>query len=87
MKRKHSELNDKPSETRPQEAENAENGDGTSKETTTFTTMGLDPRILQAIVKLKFASPTLVQEKAIPLALEGKDILGMDHALRFAELY
>ena len=30
---------------------------------------------LQAIATLGWSSPTLIQEKAIPLALEGKDIL------------
>lgn len=41
-----------------------------------FKIFGLDPRLLQATVKEGFNSPTLVQIKAIPLALEGKDILG-----------
>ncbi|WRT64337.1 ATP-dependent RNA helicase DBP9 [Kwoniella shivajii] len=35
----------------------------------------LDPRILAALADLKFAHPTLVQAKAIPLLLEGKDVL------------
>lgn len=47
-----------------------------------FASFGLDARLLQAIAKLGFASPTLVQEKAIPLALEGKDILGMFLSVR-----
>lgn len=42
----------------------------------TFQSLGLDARLLQGIAKLGFANPTLVQAKAIPLALEGKDILG-----------
>lgn len=42
-----------------------------------FSNLGLDARLLQGIAKLNFAHPTLVQAKAIPLALEGKDILGM----------
>lgn len=37
--------------------------------------MGLDDRLLEAIAGLKWSEPTLIQEKAIPLALEGKDIL------------
>lgn len=41
-----------------------------------FVNLGLDARLLQAIMKQKFVKPTLVQSKAIPLALEGKDILG-----------
>lgn len=42
----------------------------------TFAELGLDARLLQAINKEKFAAPTPVQARAIPLALSGKDILG-----------
>jgi len=43
----------------------------------TFTSFSnlLDSRLLRALADLGFARPTLVQAKAIPLALEGKDIL------------
>ena len=44
---------------------------------TSFDGMGLDPRLLQAVANDKFSQPTPVQARAIPLALEGKDILGM----------
>lgn len=47
-----------------------------------FSNLGLDARLLQGIAKLNFAHPTLVQAKAIPLALEGKDILGMNCYLK-----
>lgn len=40
-----------------------------------FTQLGLDPRLLQAVAKLKFEKPTLVQRKAIPLAISGQDVL------------
>ncbi|CAH1783408.1 unnamed protein product [Owenia fusiformis] len=40
-----------------------------------FHQMGLDDRLLKAIAKLGWLQPTLIQEKAIPLALEGKDVL------------
>ncbi|KAL3864231.1 hypothetical protein ACJMK2_005935 [Sinanodonta woodiana] len=40
-----------------------------------FHEMGLDDRILKAISKLGWSSPTPIQERAIPLALEGKDVL------------
>ena len=43
---------------------------------TDFEALNLDPRLRQALIKEKFGKPTLVQAKAIPLALEGKDILG-----------
>ncbi|ODN77948.1 ATP-dependent RNA helicase DBP9 [Cryptococcus amylolentus CBS 6039] len=39
-----------------------------------FSTL-IDSRILVALADQKFASPTLVQAKAIPLLLEGKDVL------------
>lgn len=41
-----------------------------------FEALNLDPRLRQALIKENFSKPTLVQAKAIPLALEGKDILG-----------
>lgn len=40
-----------------------------------FHEMGLDDRILKAIAKLSWAEPTLIQEKTIPLLLDGKDVL------------
>ncbi|CZS91385.1 probable ATP dependent RNA helicase [Rhynchosporium agropyri] len=40
-----------------------------------FAGLGLDSRLLQGITKQNFQNPTLVQSKAIPLALEGRDIL------------
>ena len=36
-----------------------------------FHEMGLDDRLLLAISRQKWHTPTLIQEKAIPLALEG----------------
>lgn len=44
-------------------------------ESTTFENFNLDPRLLQAVAKSQFTSPTEVQAQAIPPALEGKDIL------------
>jgi ATP-dependent RNA helicase DDX56/DBP9 len=49
---------------------------GTDKNDLDFEALNLDPRLRQALIKEKFTKPTLVQSKAIPLALEGKDILG-----------
>jgi ATP-dependent RNA helicase DDX56/DBP9 len=40
-----------------------------------FAELQLEPRLLRAIRDLKWASPTAVQSQAIPLALEGRDIL------------
>lgn len=42
----------------------------------TFEALNLDPRLLQAVLKEKYLKPTPVQAAAIPLALEGRDILG-----------
>lgn len=42
-----------------------------------FGDFGLDSRLLHALMNEKFSKPTPVQSKAIPLALEGKDILGI----------
>ena len=44
---------------------------------TTFSSFShlLDARILRALADMGFARPTLVQAKAIPLALENRDIL------------
>lgn len=67
MKRKL-DSNDAPS---VEEAEGAKYGEPT------FESLNLDARLLQALSKEKFNKPTLVQAEAIPLALEGKDILGM----------
>lgn len=47
-----------------------------NKTSQTFEDLGLDSRILQAIAKEGFISPTPVQAHSVPLALEGKDILG-----------
>ena len=45
------------------------------EEESTFASLGLDSRLLQGIAKQNFNSPTLVQRKAIPLALDGRDVL------------
>ena len=47
----------------------------TADQKASFSDFGLDPRLVQAIAQEKYREPTLVQSKAIPLALEGKDVL------------
>ena len=47
-----------------------------SSSSSSFSKFGLDPRLLQALAQEGFSTPTLVQAEVIPLALEGKDILG-----------
>lgn len=41
-----------------------------------FNGFGLPPKLLQALARIQFTEPTPIQAKAIPLALEGRDILG-----------
>ena len=43
----------------------------------TFQELGIEPRLLQALTALKITVPTPIQEKAIPGALEGKDLVGI----------
>ena len=52
-----------------------DDGDEDKKKTFPFHEMGLDDRILKAIAKLGWINPTLIQERAIPLIIEGKDLL------------
>lgn len=42
-----------------------------------FYGLGIAPRLLQILESLKFTTPTPIQEKAIPVAVEGKDIIGV----------
>ncbi|RYZ61417.1 MAG: DEAD/DEAH box helicase, partial [Proteobacteria bacterium] len=41
----------------------------------TWDSLGLDPRILELITQAGYTKPSPVQEKSIPLALEGKDLI------------
>jgi superfamily II DNA/RNA helicase len=52
----------------------------------TFNVFGLDSRLLQALAQEGFSTPTNVQAQAIPLALEGKDVLGIRTPLPEYEL-
>lgn len=54
----------------------ADSSSNTSQVSPTFESLQLDPRLLQAVAKEGFSTPTLVQSKAIPLAIEGRDLSG-----------
>ena len=43
----------------------------------TFYGLGIAPRILEILERIKFKTPTPIQLKAIPLAIEGKDVIGI----------
>jgi superfamily II DNA/RNA helicase len=44
--------------------------------TQNFSGFGLPPKLLQSLARIQFQAPTPIQSEAIPLALEGRDILG-----------
>ena len=44
---------------------------------TNFEALGLSPRLLKTINKLGFDTPTPIQTEAIPLVLEGNDLIGL----------
>jgi superfamily II DNA/RNA helicase len=44
---------------------------------TSFSDLALDPRVLAAIEEAGYVTPTPIQEKAIPHALAGRDVLGI----------
>jgi ATP-dependent RNA helicase DDX56/DBP9 len=52
-----------------------EEAEKSKQDISTFAGLGLDSRLLQGISRQNFQTPTLVQSKAIPLALEGRDVL------------
>lgn len=59
----------------PSEQQQPEPTQAPATKEATFTDLGLDPRLVQAIAKQNFEKPTLVQRTAIPLALDGQDVL------------
>ncbi len=42
-----------------------------------FYSLGIAPNILTILDKLGFKTPTPIQEKSIPVAIEGKDVMGL----------
>jgi ATP-dependent RNA helicase RhlE len=42
-----------------------------------FTSLGIAPGLLQVLVKLKFTVPTPIQHQAIPIGVQGKDVIGI----------
>ena len=41
-----------------------------------FSTLGLDPRILEALTALGYEEPSPIQREAIPILLTGVDLIG-----------
>src|SRR3989344_2707015 len=44
---------------------------------TTFANLGIAPGLLESLTRLKYTHPTPIQEKAIPVGIEGKDLIGV----------
>lgn len=42
-----------------------------------FYGLGIAPQILETLTKLKFHTPTPIQQKAIPIAIAGQDVIGI----------
>ncbi|MDP2586285.1 MAG: DEAD/DEAH box helicase [Candidatus Komeilibacteria bacterium] len=42
-----------------------------------FSGLGIAPSLLEALAKLKISSPTPIQKQAIPIAIQGKDVMGV----------
>ncbi len=45
--------------------------------TPTFYGLGIAPKLLDVIHRAKYTHPTPIQEKSIPIAVEGKDVIGI----------
>lgn len=42
-----------------------------------FSDLGLTPKLLDVLIRLKFTTPTPIQHQAIPVAVTGKDVVGI----------
>ncbi len=42
-----------------------------------FHGLGIAPRLLETLARLNFTTPTPIQERAIPVGIEGKDVIGI----------
>ncbi len=42
-----------------------------------FSGLGIAPSLLEALAKLKITTPTPIQKQAIPVAIQGKDLMGV----------
>uniref|UniRef100_L2G2I3 RNA helicase n=1 Tax=Colletotrichum fructicola (strain Nara gc5) TaxID=1213859 RepID=L2G2I3_COLFN len=72
MKRKHTETDD----SAPKEEKRAKTQEPQpAVKELTFSDLGLDTRLVQGVAAESFKDPTPVQQKAIPLALDGKDVV------------
>src|SRR5690606_34124048 len=60
----------------PADDDVASTSDETATEVGSFDELGLDEPIVRAISALGFEAPTPIQARAIPVLLQGRDIIG-----------
>jgi len=48
-----------------------------NNQVSSFNNLGISPSLFQILERLKFTTPTPIQEKAIPVAIAGKDMIGV----------
>ncbi|MDP3741164.1 MAG: DEAD/DEAH box helicase, partial [bacterium] len=48
-----------------------------SQSQSTFAHLGIAPKLLEILARHKFAVPTPIQEQSIPIAIQGKDLMGI----------
>jgi ATP-dependent RNA helicase RhlE len=49
----------------------------TNQNNPTFEGLGIAPKLFEMIIKNKFTTPTPIQLRSIPIAIEGKDLMGI----------
>src|SRR6187549_801889 len=49
----------------------------TASQSASFEGLGIAPKLLDIIGQLKFITPTPIQFQSIPIAIEGKDVMGI----------
>ncbi|KAG5899771.1 hypothetical protein JTB14_006106 [Gonioctena quinquepunctata] len=54
-------------------------GNSAPKPVSSFAHFGFDDKLLKAIIKAEYSSPTPIQAQAVPCALLGRDVLGIAH--------
>ena len=54
-----------------------------TRETWKQLDMGLDTRLVKAMIKIGIVSPTKVQKESIPFALQGKDVLSKFYLYKY----
>lgn len=60
----------------PQVAKDAQRGEGHNDDGRAFARLGAQRRIVDALERMGIETPTLIQERAIPPMLAGKDVIG-----------